>query len=186
MKKLLIILLVMASGCSSKKEVSRHTETAARYKMTDTASETSVVKLQNQSFDTETLQEYQFTDMEYDGCEGDSLVFTEYGPTGIVRELVFKGSGKIKASSGGKKESGTTQSQGTVIQENKTASSGTEVASSEAYSESLDKKVERTTSFFSWLWLLLLLVIIAVAWYLNKRFGWLIKLKNHVTEFLSR
>jgi len=122
--------------------------------------------------------------LEYDGQEGDSLSVEQYGPDGnLIGKTVFKGKGKGTLSNTKTEETAKHDVQASGTSERSGTASGSIKINSEASHETLDKKV--STSLLSYLWWLLLLIPVALLWYLNKRYRWALRLKNHVTNLFS-
>lgn len=139
----------------------------------------TVAKLQEQIKSKERELE-----IEYEGCEGDSLTVTETGGDGkIISQTTIKGKGRAKVKSK-EKTADTVKSEETT--EKKDAESGVSVKKKDERLTDLKKKKldleKKGLSFWFWFWLILIIIVICLLIYLNKRFN----IVKRVTDFVSQ
>jgi hypothetical protein len=186
MKKLIYILpVLLLLGCASRHKEVTKTVSSFKYdaQLDTTFNFTKQLQLSTALLASSVLQERNMV-IEYDGCAGDSLSVEEFGPGGqLVSKTVIKGKGKSKITSGQKQESHQEEFKANIVDSiDLKATSATKI-NGDAFTETLDKTVDKTGfSLLSYLWIFILLLILVAGWYLNKRFGLITRAKSHVTK----
>ncbi|WP_116787636.1 hypothetical protein [Flavobacterium psychrotrophum] len=186
MKQLLIIIAVATIyGCASRRKEVHSTETKFKYlaELDTSFSFQSAITSRVKQNSTYQLQQQELS-ISYDGAAGDSLSVEQYGPDGkLLNKTVFKGKGKGNLHSGNKQETKREDLSVSGTENKSGQASGNKKINAEGKTEDLNKKVVATPLFSFWWWLLLLPVV--ALWYLNKRYSWAKRFKNHVTNLFS-
>lgn len=177
-KGLLIGLAVLLLySCGAKKKST--TNEVITEELTTSSDSLTMNKLsinKEESKENSTVSSEKGFEIEYEGCEGDSLVVEKTEADGTRTQMTIKGKGKAKISSNEKKM----DSKETVINSETKSESSLAMVKKELekkeqtikVSSELDKK---QYNFFSWWWLVLGLIGISLM-YLNKRFNIIRKL----------
>lgn len=184
---LFAFIILMASlffSCASSKHRQMEKEQVKIETKTDIKTETKTASEVDTKTENQTKQETisSETSILYEGQKGDTLtVIEENLTTGEKKKTTFIGSGKFQK---GNKTSEQKKS-GVQIEtkQEKTETTNKKAIIQDVAIEKKSKKVDvKKKSTFSWWWLLVLVIPLL---YLNKRFKWFIKLKNHVTRLLK-
>jgi uncharacterized protein YcfL len=171
----LAVLLVYSCG-AKKKSTTTEVITEELTKSSDSLTINKLSINKEESKENSTVSSEKGFEIEYEGCEGDSLVVEKTEADGTRTQMTIKGKGKAKISSNEKKM----DSKETVINSETKSESSLAMVKKELEkkeqtikaSSELDKK---QYNFFSWWWLVLVLIGISLL-YLNKRFNIIRKL----------
>ncbi len=171
----LAVLLVYSCG-AKKKSTTTEVITEELTKSSDSLTINKLSINKAESKENSTVSSEKGFEIEYEGCEGDSLVVEKTEADGTRTQMTIKGKGKAKISSKEKKM----DSKQTVINSETKSESSLAMVKKELEkkehtinaSSELDKK---QYNFFSWWWLILVLIGISLM-YLNKRFNIIRKL----------
>lgn len=171
----LAVLLVYSCG-AKKKSTTTEVITEELTKSSDSLTINKLSINKEESKENSTVSSEKGFEIEYEGCEGDSLVVEKTEADGTRTQMTIKGKGKAKISSNEKKM----DSKETVINSETKSESSLAMVKKELEkkeqtinaSSELDKN---QYNFFSWWWLVLVLIGISLM-YLNKRFNIIRKL----------
>lgn len=182
---LLILVFALGCSCSSRKKALEITKTEAKKESVIDSATTSKLKTETKTEAKTTAKEVEKSqETEYEGKAGDSLRVTEKDSTGkVVKETLYKGSGKIKIKSS---EKTIDKSIAEKFKEQKQSDQKTSVKKQEtSVNKSATKNLNvETTGFawWNWIWIIILIAIGFCLWYLNKRFGWVARVTTFFNE----
>jgi hypothetical protein len=190
MKKLIILMALLACSCSSRKKTVESVKSKFHY---DAAVDTAFsfaghLKKQSLLSSTASYQE-QNTDISFEGqCAGDSVSISQYGADGsLVSRTTVQGKGKVNLHSGQRSSASSSESNIETKADSTYHASGSVKINTDAYHETLDKTVKSEGfNWFHYLWLPLLLLLAAALWWGNKKYQWLANAKSHVTGLFSK
>lgn len=176
-----LVFLIFYSCGAKKKSYSKEKELLEIENSTDSLGIESLkqnkeIKKENSSSTIE-----KGLEIEYEGCEGDSLTIEKTEADGTKTQLSIKGKGKARLKSSEKTA---------TIKESEVQSEKKEAASAVSFQKKSIKKINKENSagevkkdqysFFSWWWILaVILAILSI--YLNKRFS----IVKRVKEFFN-
>lgn len=169
---LALSFLIIAFSCGAKKK-STSTEVSSE-ELVNSSDSLAINKL---SLNKEKIKENSSVsnekgfEIEYEGCEGDSLFVEKTEADGTKTQMTVKGKGKAKIRSN---EKMTDSKEKVISSEIKTESSSVLI---QKKLEKKEKKKKAATevdkkqyNFFSWWWIIVVLIGISIL-YLNKRFN---------------
>ena len=183
-------LVLLFVGCGSKKKSASREKIESKKEVSSDSVVASKTNIKNDAVSSEeTKQNSKHLEIEYDGCEGDSIAITQKGQDGkILSQTVIKGKGKVKIketekSSAIKKESlqyydfdsWSQTSVGKVSAENY----------SSAKSSVEKNKTGFNLGFCGWFWLILIVIAVSFIIYLKNRFKSFANIKKHVLNLFS-
>lgn len=179
---LFVLVFAVFLSCGSKKknlEVSREKEKTLS-ELDSSASLKLKIEASSKLQENTKLVEREL-EIDYEGCEGDSLTVTETGPDGKIKsQTTIKGKGKAKLKSKDK-TTDTKKSEASAVK--KDVESGVSVKKKDEKSkDTFKKELEVKKSGLSfWFWFWLVLIVILVLW-LDKKFS----IVKRVTAYISK
>jgi hypothetical protein len=181
----LVLMVSFFFSCASSKHRQMEKEKVKVEVSSDIKTETKTATEVDTKTENQTKEETKAseTSILFEGQKGDTLtVIEENLTTGEKKKTTFIGSGRFQ------KGNKTSQEKKSGIQietkQEKTETTNKKAIKQDVAFESSKKKVDvKKKTTFSWWWLLLLVIPLL---YLNKRFNWFIRLKNHVTKLLKQ
>jgi cobalamin biosynthesis Mg chelatase CobN len=181
----LVVMLLAISGCSSRKRnMEKSFEEEKSLSKVDSTAKTKSSAENNKKLDESSHVEESGFNLEYEGCDGDSITVTQRGPDGKVKsQTTIKGKGKATVSSNNKI---TDTKKAEVSSEKKEDESAVSVKKIKDKASIKKKKAitseRKGTSVSFWILIVVVLILIALTLYLNKRF----KLVKRVTDYLFK
>lgn len=180
---ILLMASMFFSCASTKRKETKKEEVKIELSENDKSKiETSKDTVSKQEVDLKKETSTKSTETIYEGKKGDSLtVIEENLTTGEKTKKTYIGSGKLKEYT---KDNFSKEETKINTENSKSESSIIEEESNVNLDASLSKKetIKKKETTYSWWWLLLLLIPL---FYLNKKYRWFIRLKNHVTNLIK-
>lgn len=170
-------------GCGSlskdKQKSTEKTKTESRVNLSKELKEVSN-KISNISSAQQVIQFSDFVEVEV--LPGQDLVIQKTNESGETSSIKLTGAGKVKLSSTTAQTTNNSieHSEDNSSKEQKIDSTGANKSS--GFKKGTSVKTERSGSFW-WLWVVIMLLVLA--WYVNKKYNWVNRLKNGVTSAIK-